>query len=160
MSSPLSSRAHRSSSAAVNSFSAKAIGHIAPSSRFASWLKQIDICMSIELCLLFRFPVRCGPGLLLCWIGGLQALLSGALVGLNLRVVRGKSLAFEKLCLTRTERLALMVRGRLLHRAHAKVSSFQLQADYSPTRIREQRIATGIIQSPTPPSDTRPLSAW
>jgi hypothetical protein len=81
--------------------------------------------MSIEPCALSRFPVRCGPGLLLCWIGELQALLSGALAGLNLRVVRGKSLAFEKLCLTRTERLALMIRGRLLQRAHVAVSPFQ-----------------------------------
>src|SRR5438309_3812271 len=81
--------------------------------------------MSIELRALFRFAVRCGPRLLLCWIGELQALLSGALAGLNLRVVRGKSLAFEILCLARTERLALMIRRRLLHRAHALVSSFQ-----------------------------------
>jgi hypothetical protein len=81
---------------------------------------------SIELCAFFCFPVaRCGPGLLLCWIGGLQALLSGALAGLNLRVVRGKSLAFEKLCLARTERLALMIRGGWLHRAHAYDSSLQ-----------------------------------
>src|SRR4029077_19808854 len=87
---------------------------------------SIDIGMSIGLCPLFRFPVRCGPGLLLCWVGELQALLSGALAGLNLRVVRGKSLAFEKLCLARAERLALMIRGRWLHRAHADVSSFQL----------------------------------
>src|SRR5258707_9973912 len=78
--------------------------------------------MSIELCPLFRFPVRCGPGLLLRWIGELQALLSSALAGLNLRVVRGKSLAFKKPCLTRTERLALMIRGRFLLRAHADVS--------------------------------------
>jgi hypothetical protein len=83
--------------------------------------------MSIELCPLFRFPVRCGLGLLLGWFGELQALLSGALAGLNLRVARGKSFAFEKLCLTRTERLALMIWGRLLHRAHADVSSFQFQ---------------------------------
>lgn len=52
-------------------------------------------------------------------------LLSCALASLNLRMVRGKSLAFEKLCLARSERLALMIRGRLLHRAHAAVSSFQ-----------------------------------
>src|SRR5438477_13144392 len=83
------------------------------------------IGMSIDLCPLFRFPVRCGPGLLLCWIGELKAMLSGALAGLNLRVVRGKSLAFEKLRLARTERLALMIGGGLLHRAHADVSSFQ-----------------------------------
>ena len=81
--------------------------------------------MSIKLCALFRFHVRCGPGLLICWFGELHALLSGALAGLNLRVVRGKSLAFKELCLARTERLALMIRGRLLHRAHADVSSFQ-----------------------------------
>src|SRR5437870_2976836 len=81
--------------------------------------------MSIGPRALFPFPVWCGPGLLLCWIGELQALLSGALAGLNLRVVRGKRLAFEKLCLARTERLALMMRGRLLHRAHADLSSFQ-----------------------------------
>ena len=86
--------------------------------------------MSIELRPFFRFPlfrspVRCGLGLLLCWIGELQALLSGAFAGLNLRVVCGKSVAFKKLCLARTERLALMNRGRLLRRAYADVSSFQ-----------------------------------
>ena len=54
--------------------------------------------------------------------------ISGALAGLNLRVVRGKSLAFKKLCLARTECLALMIRGRLLHRAHADISSFQLHS--------------------------------
>ena len=85
---------------------------------------SIDIGMSIELRALFRVPRRCGPGLLLRWIGELQALLSGALAGLNLRVVRGKSLAFKNLCLTRTERLALMIRGGLLHRAHADVPHF------------------------------------
>ena len=54
-----------------------------------------------------------------------EALLSGAFAGLNLRVVRGKSVAFEKLCLSRTERLALMVWCGLLISAHADVSSFQ-----------------------------------
>ena len=39
--------------------------------------------MSIELRALFRFPVRCGRGLLLCWIGELRALLSGALALTN-----------------------------------------------------------------------------
>jgi hypothetical protein len=80
--------------------------------------------MSIELCALFRFPIRCGPGLLLCWIGELQALLSGALAGLNLRVVRGKSLAFEDLRLAGTDRVALMTRSGLLNRAHVDVSSY------------------------------------
>jgi hypothetical protein len=69
----------------------------------------------------------------------LQALLSGALAGLNFGVVRGKRLAFEKLCLARTERLALMIRGRLLHRAHADVSSFQFH---------------GGVCHPLPPSGT------
>jgi hypothetical protein len=32
------------------------------------------------------------------------------------------------LCLARTVRLALMIRGRLLHRAHADVSLFQFHS--------------------------------
>jgi len=55
-------------------------------------------------------------------MGDLRALLSGALAGLNLRVVPGKSFTFEKLRLARTERLALMIRSWLLHRAHADAS--------------------------------------
>src|SRR5262249_32303764 len=38
------------SSAAVNSFSAKAIGHMAPSSRFASWLKPSVMYLSLNFC--------------------------------------------------------------------------------------------------------------
>jgi hypothetical protein len=102
----ITTAAIRASSAAVYSVSAKAVGHMAASSRFASCMKpnvrqerntQFDCDgKSIELYPLFRFPVRCRSGLLLCWIGELQALLSGALASLNLRVVRGKSLAFKK----------------------------------------------------------------
>jgi hypothetical protein len=76
--------------------------------------------------------------LILRWIGELQTLMSGALAGLNLGVVRGKSLAFEKLCLARTVRLALMIRGRLLHRAHADVSSFQFHGSVCHPLIVQQ----------------------
>src|SRR5258708_3703344 len=38
------------SSAAVNSFSAKAIGHRTPSSRFASWLKPSVMYLSLNFC--------------------------------------------------------------------------------------------------------------
>jgi hypothetical protein len=82
--------------------------------------------MSIVLRALFRFLVRCGPGLFLCWIGELLAMSSGTLAALNLRTVNGKSLALKKLRLTRPERLALMIHGRLLHGACADHSSFQL----------------------------------
>jgi hypothetical protein len=82
----------------------------------------VEIGISIELCAHFRFPVWFGPGLLLCWIGELEALVSRALAGPNLRVVCGKSLAFEKLRLIRTKRLALMIRRRFLHPAHPDVS--------------------------------------
>src|SRR5207302_1484558 len=101
--------------------------------------------MSIELHALFRFPGRCRSGLLLCWIGELQALFSGALAGLNLRVVRGKSLAFEKLCLARTDRLALMIRGRLLHRAHAHVPHFSSTV-VSATARRAHSNSTGTSE--------------
>jgi hypothetical protein len=94
---------------------------------------------SIELRVFFRFPVWCGLGLLLCRIGELQALLSGALAGLNFWVVCGKSLAFEKLCLARTGRIALMIRGRLLHRTHADVSSLQLHGGVCNPQIVQQQ---------------------
>ena len=86
---------------------------------------MLDMHMSIELCPLLRLAIRCGPLALIVWIGEPQALLAGALSGLNLWVVRGKSLAFEKLCLARTECLAVMISDGFLHRVH--VSSFQFR---------------------------------
>ena len=69
----------------------------------------------------------------------MQALLAGALAGLNLRVVRGKGLTFKNLGLPRTKRLALMIRGRLLHRAHADVSSFQFHGGVCHPLIVQQQ---------------------
>src|SRR6516164_3047839 len=42
------------SSAAVNSFSAKAVGHMAPSSRFASCMKPIVAYLVLNLCALWK----------------------------------------------------------------------------------------------------------
>lgn len=44
----------RSSSAAVNSFSAKEVGHMAPSSRFASSLKPSVVYLDLNLCALWK----------------------------------------------------------------------------------------------------------
>src|SRR5215203_5257250 len=65
------------------------------------------------------------PLFLFGWFGEVQALLAGALAGLNLWVVRGKGVTFKNLCLPRTKRLPLMIRGWLPDPAHAQVSSFQ-----------------------------------
>ncbi len=60
-----------------------------------------------------RLPVQRGPGLLLRRIGKLQPLLSGAFASLNLRVVRGKSLAF-RWCLSPTDCPAIILHGHHL----------------------------------------------
>jgi hypothetical protein len=83
----------------------------------------LDDDRTASLCGTSMCILRC-PLVLFCWIGEWQALLADALAGLNLRVVCGKSLTFEKLCLPRTKRLVLMVRGWLRDRTHAHVSLF------------------------------------
>src|SRR5437016_6460991 len=99
-----------------------------------AWAKSAAAPRSAEL-----VSARRRPGVIFCWIGELQALLAGALAGLNLRVVRGKSLAFEKLGLPRTKRLALMIRGWWLDRAHANVSSYQFHGGVCHPLIVQQQ---------------------
>src|SRR5438128_1817749 len=105
---------------------------------------------------LFRFPGGCGPRLLLGWIGELKVLLPGALAGLNLRVVSGNSLAFEILCLATPERLALMIRSRLLHRTHANVSSFQFHSGVCHPLIVQQQ----FYQEKFPAGASLWMSCW
>jgi hypothetical protein len=85
---------------------------------------KIDEARSISLWASLYITVHFWPGLILRRTGHLQTVLPLALTGLNFRVIGGKNFAFEKLCFTLPEGLALMKLGRVLRLAHVDPSYF------------------------------------